>query len=588
MDTPKKDKFTAQEAPWRVAAMVSALAGLFCVVMCALLIANYVQIRWADPLDNPELITLRQQLADSTETEDEVVQKIRGLDFLVRKAFFTSQVQLRMGGHLLLAGAIVFLIAYRLAARWKPATPHPDERGPVAVYWAVTAQVREYVLAAAGVIVLLALAAAYWGELRIPAPAPIEVATEETKTPPADTPPVETVPALPTWEDMQRQWPSLRGPGNIGVAYDDNAPTSWDVESGTNIRWKVEAPEGGFNSTVVWDDRLYLSSATDTVRSVYCYDTETGDLRWKQDLPAFPGTPAEAPDVAPDTGHAAASMVVHGDLACAIFANGDVACYRPDGALAWGRNIGQPDNHYGHASSLIAYAKFLYVQLDDSKEPRVTALDIATGEEAWSTPRKKISWASPALIKTEWGMQLVLNSERDVDAYNPETGELLWTLKCLDGEVAPSPAYADGIVFVANEYAMATAIQLSEADGVLQAELAWEYDYILPEIASPLATATHFYMLSSMGSMVCLDRESGETVWEHEVDDGFHASPVLAGERVYAIDNVGMAHIFKANVPAYESIAEIPFNEEVHATPAILDGRIYLRTEKHLLCIEAK
>jgi len=337
---------------------------------------------------------------------------------------------------------------------------------------------------------------------------------------------------------------------------------------------------------VVWGDRLFISGATTDVREVYCFDTETGKLLWQSTLTPFPGTPEEPPEVGEETGYAALTMAVHGDRAFAAFGNGDLACFDFEGNLLWGRNIGVPDNHYGHSSSLIAFEGLLFVQFDDHAQPRLLALDVDTGKEAWIARRKKISWASPACVPTPLGMQLILASEQDVDAYDPRTGALLWTQECLDGEVAPSPAYANGMVFVANEYAMATAIRLGEADGAVQSEIAWQWDEYLPDVASPVASDDHFYIATSMGDIACIDRESGKTVWLQEFDEGFYSSPILVGDRIYAMDREGGMHIFGTG-SAFELISAPELHEPSGATPAYLDNRIYVRTHGHLLCIEA-
>ena len=119
----KKPEFTRNETVWRAAFGLAVVSGLFTLVVCVSLVANYLQVRAIDPLDNPELLRLREQLTESNTTDEALVEQIRALDLLSRKAFFTSQAQLRTGGMLLLAGAAVFLIAFRLAARWHPNPP---------------------------------------------------------------------------------------------------------------------------------------------------------------------------------------------------------------------------------------------------------------------------------------------------------------------------------------------------------------------------------------------------------------------------------------------------------------------------------
>ena len=577
----RRPEFVPHTARWRIAAAVAVVAGIFTLVLAALLIVNYLQIRATDPLDNVELLKLREQLAASGGEDENLVNQIRVLDLLVRKAFFTSQEQLRIGGLMLLAGAIVFLAAFRLAARWNPKVPAPGGTPDTQAYWGALAQSRELITGSAVVLVLVTLTAAYFTPTDIPMPsaaATVEMAGEAP-------PPVSPAADFPSWEDMLAQWPSFRGPGGIGVAHFATAPTQWNIETGEGIRWKVETPRADFNSPVVWDNRLFLSGADGETREVYCFDTGTGALLWRQTLPVFPGTPETPPKVTEDTGYAAPTMAAHGTYVFAIFGTGDMACYDFDGNLVWGRNLGVPVNHYGHASSLIAFEDKVYVQMDDSEQPRLMALDAATGEEVWNTGRKKISWASPACAQTPFGFQLILASELDVDGYNPQTGALLWTQEGLDGEVAPSPAISGDVVFVANEYAMATAVRLSAAGEAIASEIIWQWEESLPEVASPTSSDEHFYIATSLGEIICLDKESGEEVWLHEFDQGFYSSPVRVGDRIYAVDLQGTMHIFGTG-KEFELIGSLDLGEPVYATPAYLDKRMYVRTERQLMCIE--
>ncbi|NIA14155.1 MAG: PQQ-binding-like beta-propeller repeat protein [Nitrospiraceae bacterium] len=572
------------QAAGRVAMGVATVAGVFSLIVCVLLVTNYLQVRATAPLDNPELLQLRKTLAETPGMDEALVKHIRALDLLSRKAFFTSQAYLRMGGRLLLAGAAVFLVAFRLAARWNPKPPAPQAGPDEGAYWSTIARSKELVSGIAVILVLVSLTAAYLTPSGLPSPAQVSMLSQErgSEAPPSAA---SVAADFPTWEEMQRQWPSFRGPGGIGVAHYTTAPTQWDADTGTGIRWKVEVPSPGFNSPVVWDDRLFISGATEHVREVYCYDTDTGALLWRQALPPFPGTPEPPPQVSEDTGYAAPTMALHGEYAFVIFGTGDLACFDFDGSLVWGRNIGVPDNHYGHSSSLIALEDKLFVQFDDKRAPRLLALDAATGAEVWVATRKDISWASPACVRTPFGFELILASERDVDAYAPDTGTLLWTQPGLDGEVAPSPTFSGNTVFVANEYAMATAVRLSAPDNAVKSEIAWQWEDSLPEVASPTSSDEYFYIATSMGEVVCLDVERGEMVWTYEFDQGFYSSPIRVGERVYVTDTEGTTHIFGTG-PAFELIGAPQLSEPVFATPAYLDGRIYVRTQQHLVCLE--
>lgn len=390
---------------------------------------------------------------------------------------------------------------------------------------------------------------------------------------------------FPGWDTMRLNWPNFRGPGGYGVAHFTNAPTKWDFETGTAIRWKTDVPLGT-NSPVIWGDRLFISGADEVARTVYCHDTETGELVWKRTLETFSGTPDGPPSATEETGFAAPTLAVHGDQVFAIFANADIASYDFEGNFIWGMNLGIPDNHYGHSSSLLAYGRLVYVQMDTSDEARLLALDAATGEVVWIAERERISWASPILAQTPAGAQIILCSEEDVDAYDPETGELLWSQTVLGGEVAPSAAYSDGIVFAANEYAMGAAIRVSGTKGAVESEILWEWDDMLPEVASPVGDGERFYFATSMGELVSLDAKTGEEVWVEELSmGGFYSSPVLVGDRIYVSDMDGTMYIVRASAK-FELIASHANGEETVATPAFMDGRIYLRTAEHLYCIE--
>lgn len=578
----EKREFEKNIFLYRMAATVTVVAGLFSLVVFLLLLMNYAQVKAADPINDLTLTELREQYAAAPERDEALAQRIRELDLLTRKAFFTSQTHLRIGGMLLLAGVVVFLVAFKNMARWKPAPPELDETPAADEDWQAHVNSRQYV-AYVGVGILAAgLLAAFMTESVLQSS---EATVEEqvAEAPAEDTPePAPEAVVFPTWEEMQLQWPSFRGPGGFGVAHFTNAPVTWDVESGTGIRWKAAVPKVSSNSPVIWGDRLFMSGADETTREIYCYDTESGDLLWTTALTPFDGTPAEPPKVTEDTGYSAPTMAVHGDRAFAIFANGDVAAVDFDGQILWGRNLGVPDNHYGHASSLIAYGGLLLVQYDQNKNSKLLALDALTGETAWSVDREMISWSSPIIAPTARGPQLILNCEKNVDAYVPGTGDLIWSVECLGGEVAPSPAYAKDMVFVANEFADASALQVGEQE----TKLLWQYDDMLPEVSSPVADGERFYIATSMGDIVALDAASGEVQWEQMYDEGFYSSPVLVGGRIYVFDMTGMAQIVRAG-STYEVIGTPAMGTPVFATPAYMDGRIYVRTGEHLYCIEA-
>jgi outer membrane protein assembly factor BamB len=147
------------------------------------------------------------------------------------------------------------------------------------------------------------------------------------------------------------------------------------------------------------------------------------------------------------------------------------------------------------------------------------------------------------------------------------------------GEVAPSPAYASGMVYTVNENANLTAIKLGDKPTV-----AWEHEDDLSDVSSPLAAGDFVFMASSYGSVTCLNGKTGERHWIHDFDHGFYSSPLLVGKNVYLMDMNGVMHIFAA-AAEFKLLGSRELGEKAVTIPAFSQGRIYIRGNKHLYCI---
>jgi outer membrane protein assembly factor BamB len=593
----EKREFERNDFLWRLSTAVAVVSGLFSFIVFILMVVNFLMIERIDPVDNLLITKLRQEYAALPQKDPALGERIRDLDLLNRKAFFTSQKHLRTGGILLFAGVSIFMIAFKFSLRYRRETPELESTPTAEKEFLAFAESRQLITWAAVGMLAVGMGAALLTEsavikdsraiasAAIETPQSPEKANDDVKADANVAAAATAAVAVPAWDAMQKEWPSFRGPGSNGAAHFTTAPTNWDIAAGSGVKWKTALELPGANSPVIWGNKLFVSGADATKREIYCYGTDDGKLIWKQSLDDLPGAPEGALEVNEDTGYAAPSMVVHGGQVFAIFADGNLVSYDLDGKRLWGQNVGVPENHYGHSSSLLAFDKFLYVQLDQAKDPKLMALDVATGKEMWTAKRKTISWASPIIAQTAFGPQLVLNSETTVDAYDPVTGKELWSQECLSGEVAPSPVYSNGIVFAANEYATAAAIQLEKTDNGFEPKIIWEFDELLPEVSSPIGDGERFYFGTAAGMLVCLDAKTGKKLWDQELTDGFYSSPVLVGDRIYILDKEGHMYIVKAS-STYELIATREFGETTFATPAFMDGRIYLRTDKNLYCIE--
>jgi outer membrane protein assembly factor BamB len=174
---------------------------------------------------------------------------------------------------------------------------------------------------------------------------------------------------------------------------------------------------------------------------------------------------------------------------------------------------------------------------------------------------------------------VVTSADPYVAGYDLETGAEMWKVAAMMGEVAPSVAYDDGLVFATNEYARLVALKPEPGS-----EFIWERDEYLAEVASPVAYNGLLYLATSYGVLVCYDAKTGEKYWEKEFNKGFWSSPEIADGKLYIVDEGGVTHILKADRTG-TVIAEPALGERVFALPVFADGALYLRGERDLYCI---
>ena len=562
----KPDKKAGPRIVYAAARGVAVVMAAFSLVVSVLMIANYFQVKALDPLDSPALQSLLQQLEGDPENEELKVQ-IRSLDLLARKAYFTSKWQIQTGAFMLLCAVVLLLISLKIMAESTKAGPDPDGFSEPSGIWKEIRQARRGLLIGAGGLIGAALILGFLtrsGLDRIPSSGPVS--------------------PFPEPEAIINNWPNFRGPFGNAQIETGNPPLNWDGEEGRQVIWKSEVERPGMSSPAVWGDHLFITGADESLRQVYCYHTTDGRLLWKHDLTGIRGSPSgsQLPDVTEDTGLAAPSPATDGRFVLAIFATGDLVCLDMDGKRQWAKNLGVPANHYGHASSLIIYQDLVFVQYDQNENSKLYAFEVQSGQLKWEAGRGPISWSSPICIDNQGRMELILTNSESADGYNPLTGEQLWHVDCLYGEVGPSAAYTGGLVFTANEYATASAIDISGHDA--EPAVIWEWDEYLPNISSPLAHDRFLILATADGFVNCLDTQTGTVFWEQEFDDGFYSSPVLVSDRVYLMDLSGVMHIFRMD-STFELLGSPAIGEDIATTPAFAADRIYIRGRQTLYCV---
>jgi len=560
-------KKNSSELGYNIAKRIAIVAAVLAGILSVLMIANYIQTKSVDPLNSQAISQLMTKLQENPE-DTVLIEQIRALDLLARKAYFTHQWQIRTGSYLLFVFVLILLLALKYMSSLVPRLPDLTRGIEQEKAWENRLLSRKYILYGGLGLVLLAfvlgvLSQTELKKIGIVQPGKGQAASE-----------------YPSIEEMRNNWPGFRGPEGIGWSFHKNVPTEWDGPSGKNILWKIPIPLPGYNSPIIWEKRIFFSGADRRAQVVYCVDADSGEILWQTELNDIPGSPERRPQVTDDTGFAAPTMTTNGTRIFALFATGDIACLDFEGNRIWAKNLGIPENHYGHSSSLITYQDLLLVQYDQITGGRLLALRSQSGDLAYDQPRDvEISWASPILVNTGNRSELILNSNPYVMSHDPRTGQELWRVRCMLGEIAPSPAYADGMVFVVNDYARLAGIKLGES-----AELVWEYIDDLSEVSSPLATKDYLIMSASYGTVTCFESKTGERLWIEEFEEGFYSSPILVGDLVYLMDMSGVMYVFKAD-KEYQLINQNELGEMAVSIPAFMSNRLYIRGTKNLYCI---
>lgn len=579
----------------RTCSQITLIAAVFSLSLGALLLFNSTRLYRGNGkirlIDAHELLPIKTHLRENPKDED-LKDQIRNLDQQVRHEYFRREQLASRAGFLLLGGALVFLTSLKLACFLRrPAVPiphiptHPAD--PAGTATLAAKALSGTILALAGfIIALVATTGTRWQmDLSNLSKAPLAPAASGTPTSTDAT-------WSPPPADVANNWPYFRGPNGSGITTLTGLPDIWDGASGKNVLWKSAIDLPGENSPVVWGQQVFLTGATAKRRELYCFDAATGTLLWKKPV-NLPQSTAEPPEVMEDTGFAAPTAATDGRRVFAIFANGDIVGFSVDGTLLWGRSMQPPENTYGHAASLTLWQNRLIVVFDQAdakaRKSKIMALDAATGNVVWTTPRPVAnSWTSPIVINHQGKPQIITSADPWVIAYDPSNGKALWQAKCMRGDVATSPTYANGLVYVACDQTCIAAIHPDGNGDISDRKTAWQQEESgLPDMCSLLCDGPRIYTLV-FGIFHAFNSLTGEHLWEFDTKARFQASPTLVNGRIHLLSTEGVTIIGEADQNGFKETGRAALGEGTGASPAFANNRIYLRGKKHLFCIGTK
>jgi len=387
--------------------------------------------------------------------------------------------------------------------------------------------------------------------------------------------PVAQPPALAdALEAETRQWPQFRGSllPNRNVL-----PANWRFRE----KWKTAIASPGFNSPVVWNDRIFLTGADEKARTLYCYDVQTGKEQWRVVCDKAP----RIPKASEDTGLAPPTVCVDAERVYAIFGTGEMVCCSHAGETIWRKQLPYPDVNYGYASSPLLLGDRLIVQYDLNEVQTIYAFNVLNGETLWEKKRDAApSWSSPVAWVAN-GKAIVFTAGcKTAEAYDAQTGESLWRQECMGGEVATSGSVRDGIFYFSNTGAFTGAF--SAADGKI---LFKNEDTPAPDVASAVLYNDLYILFTSGGSVLGIDAKDGKELFEENFDNGFYASPVAVGGKIIAANLDGDLLLLSATREKLTVEAKYSMKTKLFAVPALSGGNVIVRTgANELICLEAE
>jgi len=404
-------------------------------------------------------------------------------------------------------------------------------------------------------------------------------------------------------------WPQWRGFNGQGISTETQLPTEWGPEK--NIAWKVELPHG-YSSPVVWNDRLFLTSAIEgeaipgqipeSVRikqphpdsvagdkkhtlKVMALDTKTGKIVWEQTAyegPVFDARHRRSTFAGP-------SAVTDGKMVYAYFGPEGLYAYDFAGKLAWKVAVKFHTLGLGTGTSPILYQNLVIIQRDEAKDTSViAAYDKTTGAEVWKTKRPvEISWATPVLVPAGSRTELVANGMEFVMGYDPATGKELWRTTGVESNAIHAPLVGKGLVIVTAGFPAKKIIAIRPGDQPDDKRVAWTFTKGTGYVLSNILYGDYVYLSTDNGIITCLDAATGEVKYEGgrpPKPTHFMGSAVAYNGLVAMTSEDGDTFMLKAG-PKHEIVRTNSIDEPVYSSAALANGRVYIRGEKNLYAI---
>jgi outer membrane protein assembly factor BamB len=389
---------------------------------------------------------------------------------------------------------------------------------------------------------------------------------------------------VPVEGEAAQYWTRWRGPSGQGLVEGTGYVDKWSASE--NVKWKTPVPGQGNSSPIVWRDRVFLTTAYDGGGrlSVLAFKRVDGARLWETFVPGRSGRAHFK------NGYASPTVATDGERVYASFGT-VIAALDLEGRIVWRQEIGPISNYHGPAGTPLLYKDRLIFYQDQNAGGFIAALDARTGRQLWRTARNAdVGWGTPAAVRVGDHDEIVVNGQGRVQAYDPATGREIWSCSGTTYEVIPTPVVGHGLIFSTSGRAGPTlAIKPGGRGDVTRTHLAWSTPRGSPFVPSPVLVGDLLYMVNDMASIATAIRATtGEVAWQGRLGvatrEGFSASPVAVDGKVFFTNDDGDTFVLRAG-GTFSLMHTNSLNERVLASPALVEGRWFFRTERHLVAI---
>ncbi|MDB6031025.1 MAG: outer rane biosis protein BamB [Verrucomicrobiales bacterium] len=386
-------------------------------------------------------------------------------------------------------------------------------------------------------------------------------------------------------------WPCWRGERLDGTSVETSVPVHWSSTS--NVAWKVELPGVGHASPVVWEDRIFTVTALEQnqERVLLCLDRKSGKILWQQIALKAP-----LEKIHQLNSHASSTPATDGKLVYVAFLDKNqmfVAAYDFTGKQVWAVRPGPFASMHGFCSSPILFKDKVIVNGDHDGDSYIVALSREDGRTLWKTPRKNHtrSYCVPLLRELAGQTQMVLSGDKSVASYNPNNGKLIWYMDGPTEQFVASVVYNEkaGLLFMTGGFPdhHILAIKPDGQGNITKSDkIVWRTNKGVSYVPSPISEGDYFLVVSDSGVAHCFAAKTGKIAWQERMGS-HHASLVSAKGLVYFLNDDGVMNVVKPE-ENFERVAQNQLGEKTFASPAISQGQMFIRGDKHLFCIGEK